>query len=78
MNGKTYELVTKIYVALEHGAIKSIGSIIYDGKMQPICLNSDLKDAVDALNEVLCCHKIAWRLLRTDAGGSPTWDFVKI
>jgi hypothetical protein len=53
----------KVLQALKTGPIRAIGGIVYDSQMKPLCSTSDLY----ALTR-------QYKIVRTDAGGSPTWE----
>ena len=65
-------------MALAKGSIRTIGSTTYNKDMDFLLPILQFKDAIDYLNLKIAENSDAFRIGRTDSGGSPTWDFVHL
>lgn len=65
------EIQERVLAALRKGPIRSIGPIVYDTAMRPICNTEDLYWVTrqNLPNNII---------VRIDAGGSPRWELQQL
>lgn len=61
--------VQRLLKAIGRGPIRAIGGIAYDANMECLMSTTDLCDAIKEVYK-----ETAVNIVRTDSGGSPTWD----